>query len=1027
MGMNDFQLGLIAGLDGTKSKQQLNSDIDALKKQLNNVEIQAKLGKDVVSNLTKQLNATQISLQNVSIDKNAINKMVSQINSALNGININIGNNININGLAQSAQKTGRQIGQQIQNGVSSVIQKGNFDKIFRASASGINNVSKEAEKYFQTLSNTVSVQEKIGENNNLTNFTISLKNAEGVVEQLHYKLQTLKDDKGNVVDKWFEYSGGSINNNGVIKQINEISSKASSLSTKLEKLKSDYSDINSNRPIKETSHINDLSVQYDKVQKSIDDVKKSDNATFSSMVSNAEKEISVLENMISQFRNAENISSKLKGTDFKSGLDITINDLEKFKADAKDFPQITQTIKDLDNAISKVGDTSSLNSFNDQLRVARSELSKIKSETASSNREEKVAINVSGLESKINDLEKISPQISNFKTQIANADVSVQSLRDDLANVQTQGDFSVVKAKLNAFTDAAKAAGYQVKELADNGISRIQESLKVGDYDVKVTKLENSFKNLGLESTEVAQKTEKVREALANLKDPKAVNNLVENEKVFNSELKKSQNEAVQLKSQLDKIYNPNKQFRLSNDIQNWLSKNTKASRDAREELEKYYQELNGGKVNVGRLNDIEKAFKKVDAQQRSFGKLGKNLKDQFKQAAESFSQWISVSSVIMAGVYKFKEAVSELKELDTILTEISKTSDLTNNQIKELGANSFQTASKYGKTASDYLTGVQEMYRAGFDNAEQMSELSVLAQSAGDMDTDAANDYLIATNAAYDYKGSVEELNKVLDSQNYITNNAAVSMKDMADATSIAASIASQYGVKVDELSSLIAVAVSKTRESGSEIGTALKALFINLQNTTSNPIKNAFDSVGISMTKMVGDSEQLKTPIELLKELSTVFNSLPEGDKKRANILTAIGGKHHANVLSSILSDPEAYTSMMDLYNSDSSNDSAQHEAEKSANNWEGTLNKVSNSWTELVSKFAESDSIITVLNLVNDLTKALGGLADVSNSVNKFFSGGFLGLDGSSIGGNIGNIVGLIQSLTGHGEIVLRPSL
>ena len=235
MGMNDFQLGLIAGLDGTKSKQQLNSDIDALKKQLNNVEIQAKLGKDVVSNLTKQLNTTQISLQNVSIDKNAINKMVSQINSALNGININIGNNININGLAQSAQKTGRQIGQQIQNGVSSVIQKGNFDKIFRASASGINNVSKEAEKYFQTLSNTVSVQEKIGENNNLTNFTISLKNAEGVVEQLHYKLQTLKDDKGNVVDKWFEYSGGSINNNGVIKQINEISSKASSLSTKLE------------------------------------------------------------------------------------------------------------------------------------------------------------------------------------------------------------------------------------------------------------------------------------------------------------------------------------------------------------------------------------------------------------------------------------------------------------------------------------------------------------------------------------------------------------------------------------------------------------------------------------------------------------------------------------------------------------------------------------------------------------------------------------------------------------------------
>lgn len=77
------------------------------------------------------------------------------------------------------------------------------------------------------------------------------------------------------------------------------------------------------------------------------------------------------------------------------------------------------------------------------------------------------------------------------------------------------------------------------------------------------------------------------------------------------------------------------------------------------------------------------------------------------------------------MQGVYAIKQAVSELKNVDDILTEISKTSDLTTNQIKNLGSESFDTASKYGKTASDYLTGVQEMYRAGFDNAEQMSEL--------------------------------------------------------------------------------------------------------------------------------------------------------------------------------------------------------------------------------------------------------------------------------------------------------------
>ena len=53
--MSEFQIGLVARLDSSKSKQQLNSDIEALKKQLTTVEVQAKLGKDVVTNLTQQL------------------------------------------------------------------------------------------------------------------------------------------------------------------------------------------------------------------------------------------------------------------------------------------------------------------------------------------------------------------------------------------------------------------------------------------------------------------------------------------------------------------------------------------------------------------------------------------------------------------------------------------------------------------------------------------------------------------------------------------------------------------------------------------------------------------------------------------------------------------------------------------------------------------------------------------------------------------------------------------------------------
>lgn len=139
---------------------------------------------------------------------------------------------------------------------------------------------------------------------------------------------------------------------------------------------------------------------------------------------------------------------------------------------------------------------------------------------------------------------------------------------------------------------------------------------------------------------------------------------------------------------------------------------------------------------------------------------------------------------------------------------------------------------------------------------------------------------------------------------------------------------------------------------------------------------------------MTKIVNGSEQLKTPIELLKELSVAFNELPEGDTKRANILTDIGKKYHANTLSAILSDWESYESMLELYSQGIG--SAADEAEKSANNIEGNLNRLSNTWTDTIENILNSDAILTVV-------KALNGLLSVINNVtDKLGSLGTIGL-------------------------------
>ena len=191
------------------------------------------------------------------------------------------------------------------------------------------------------------------------------------------------------------------------------------------------------------------------------------------------------------------------------------------------------------------------------------------------------------------------------------------------------------------------------------------------------------------------------------------------------------------------------------------------------------------------------EAALKEAENSIRGLQKLTALLKKQLAGAGECFTKWLSVNSAVMFGIAKAKEAVSELVEIDSMLTEISKSANLTEKQMEKLGDNAFEAASKYGKSAADYLAGVKEMYRSGFDNAGEMAELSLLAQAAGDMTAASANDYLKAADAAYHFQGNTKALNAVLDSQNHMADSAAVSLQDMADATTASASAAAQLSL--------------------------------------------------------------------------------------------------------------------------------------------------------------------------------------------------------------------------------------
>ena len=241
-----------------------------------------------------------------------------------------------------------------------------------------------------------------------------------------------------------------------------------------------------------------------------------------------------------------------------------------------------------------------------------------------------------------------------------------------------------------------------------------------------------------------------------------------------YNDVLEKCRNQIKVLGNEFSSMSKPFSQMdaiAAGNKTLSWLKNNSNAAKDYGEALTQLAEQQKNA-TNHEDLRNYTKQVNAIKAEASALGKTGKSFSEELSREFKQIAQFAGTYGIIQEVPQLIMRSVSELKEMDNTLTEISKTSDLTISQIKQLGKDSFENASKYGRTANDYLIGVQEMSRSGFygKQAEELAQLSILGQAAGDMNRDVSNSYLLATNAAYNYQGSVQKLNTVLDGQNMI-----------------------------------------------------------------------------------------------------------------------------------------------------------------------------------------------------------------------------------------------------------------
>ncbi len=782
-------------------------------------------------------------------------------------------------------------------------------------------------------------------------------------------------------------------------------------LTNQINQLNRAANDQNAARPIKDSSHLDVLSSKYNEVISAIQRLKNASSDTFVDEQNNVKLLISDFKSLVSEYKNAENVSNKMKGTDFASGLEIAKNDLEKFKADAKDFPQIAKTISSLNDEIGKVGDASSLNKFNDQLRVARSELARIKSETNAANRSEKVGINVSGLESKIADLQRISPEINKFETEIDGAKVSVQSLLNDLRKIDTQSDFSVVNSKFRAFTDAAKAAGIAVTDTAAKAEAALAKDIRLdielGNFDNDISLMHDKFNKLSGASDELCEsvrKTEAAYQNLVNAANP--IDGVVDNERLIQAQkeyaaylektnnLIKIQAREEKAAAEAQKLLQDKESLKL--DTLNWLNENTKAAKEYGAELKRLISLLDKIDDPVD-FKEVSRDIKNIQKTAQVMGKTGLTPFDKLKEKAKEYMTYLSAAELFMYAEQALRSMFEQVKLIDSAMTELKKVTDETDASYNQFLTNAASRAKEIGTTIDGLVSSTADFARLGYEfaDAQGLAEVAnIYAVVGDDIDSvETATQSLISTLTAFkDEAGNLSESDfalSIVDKMNEVANNFAISSGGIGDALQRSASSMMAANNSLDETIALITAANTVVQDPDS-VGTAFKTISMRIRGAKTELEEAGLETEGMaestaSLRKeimalsgvdiMLNDNE-FKSTYQIMDELADKWQDLT--DIQQASVTELIAGKRQGNIVSSLMNNFDIAEQA--LKTSLNSAGSAMKEHEKWQQSLEAKILSLKASWQGLSQAFLSSDFLKVALDGVISLADGFTKLID-----------------------------------------------
>lgn len=389
--------------------------------------------------------------------------------------------------------------------------------------------------------------------------------------------------------------------------------------------------------------------------------------------------------------------------------------------------------------------------------------------------------------------------------------------------------------------------------------------------------------------------------------------------------------------------------------------------------------------------INNLQQAnaeFLKMQRLTNSFNSL--------KTTVTNFMGFYQVLNLIRRGI---REAAKTIKELDTVMNGIAIVTNMTTADLWGQVSTYTEMAQRYGVTLKGTYEVSKIYYQQGLQTNDVLTltnETLKLAKISG-MDYAETTDYM--TTALRGFKIEMQDASRVVDVYSALAANTAVSQQELAVAMSKTASSLESVGASFEQSSAMIATMVAVTRESATNIGSALKSIASRYGELTKDPSKlideegevfsfnkvdTALQSVGISLQ----DSEhQFRNFADVIAELSKVWDDLDSTQQRY--IATQFAGNRQQSRFLALVSNYDLYKQNLEV--AENSDDTGTLQANKALDSLESKINQVKGAYQQFYTTIgAESawkavlDSITSIINSFNRLPKLFGKIPVVAVS-------------------------------------------